>query len=524
MPLHIPAPNGLNTSTAASKLTDMDALALFNMIQSENGLRPRLGYQEWCTGIGDATTEIRTVLPFTSSLLTGNKIFVATTLGIYDCTTSSGAPTRVVTFPTQDANSGYGNYTIFTNSGGNRFMLYCDGSNGYYTYDETGGGTWTQVPSGAGAGQVSNVNPNALVFVLAFKANIWMIEKDTSRAWYLPAGALFGAAVKFEFGTQFAHGGKLAALYRWTLDGGAGADDMLVAVSTSGDVVVYQGTDPASDFNRIGGWFVGGIPTGRRLAIEVGGELALLSYFGLIPISKLVAGKSILQPDIAATKNIRNTFNNLMTTRGSLLGWSCFHSPQDGSMIITYPALAGETHQQFAMSLTSGGWAQYSGLPIVSADAFQGALYFGTADGRLCIHENFIDNVSRTGSLANALPTSWSGITYFTRNGSTRQKQVKMIKPLFITQGANPAVAVQARYNFDVTGSNIAPTPPVVGNNVWDSALWDSGVWGGAQVQYSPIFGGSGVGTHMAIAFAGTSIQRINLIGFDVTYEEGGFL
>jgi hypothetical protein len=526
VPLPFAAPvGGLNTADAAVKMPAEDAHALVNMIAAENGLRPRLGFAEWCTGIGSGTTEIRSVLPFTSAAGGGanDRLFVATTLGIYDCTATSAAPTRVVTFGIQDGNSGYGNFWTYTNAAGVKFLLYWDASNGYYTYDESGP-TWTQVPAGAGAGQINNVNPNALVFGLGWKSRIWMIEKDSTRAWYLPAGAIYGNATAFDFGQQFRAGGKLAALYAWTMDGGAGADDMLVAVSTAGDVVVYQGVDPATSFGRLGGWFVGGVPSGRRLAATNGGELLLLTSYGLIPISSLVAGRSLLSPDTQATRKVRNLFNATMNDRRSLLGWSIFQSPQDGSMIITYPALAGENRQQFAASLTTSGWAQYSGLPIFAADTWRGALYFGTSDGRLCIHTGGIDNVARDGTLAQALPISWSGITHFDRNGSSKQKMVKQIRPIFITQGANPAVAVQARYDFDLTPVSVNPVTPSVPANAWDSALWDTAVWSGGQARYTPMFGASGCGTHIAIAFSGTSIQRMSLVGFDTIYDPGGFL
>src|SRR5690606_28396312 len=125
--------------------------------------------------------------------------------------------------------------------------------NGYYLYTESSG-TWS-TPSVTGP-------TGKLVFVTVWKNRIWFIEKDSTNAWYTTSGTFQGALTKFNFGNKFRYGGILTALYDWTLDSGTGADDLLVSVSSAGDVVVYSGTDPSSPatFAQIGVWFIGALP------------------------------------------------------------------------------------------------------------------------------------------------------------------------------------------------------------------------------------------------------------------------
>ena len=81
-------------------------------------------------------------------------------------------------------------------------------------------------------------------------------------------------------------------MYNWSLDGGDGIDDYLVVVGSSGDVSVWQGTDPKSDFGTVGSWQIGDIPYGRRIGVEYGGDLFLLSIYGLISLSSLLNGQT----------------------------------------------------------------------------------------------------------------------------------------------------------------------------------------------------------------------------------------
>jgi hypothetical protein len=200
----------------------------------------------------------------------------------------------------QDDTSGYGQWQNFTTIGGH-FILYCDESNGYYTYTESSG-AWDRI-TGA---QVTGVDPNDFVAVCVFKGRPWFVEKDTASAWYLDVGSITGAATQFNFGNKFKKGGTLVNLFTWTVDGGEGVDDYLVAISSAGDVILYRGNNPdtATDWFQHGSWFIGSTPAGRRIAGSFGGELYLISNFGVLPLSKLLSGRTIQEQDIFLTRRI----------------------------------------------------------------------------------------------------------------------------------------------------------------------------------------------------------------------------
>jgi hypothetical protein len=522
--LTLPVPLGLNTADPASDLGLRDAALLYNMIAAEQGLRSRLGFVEWCVQVDTTAYEIRTILPYKGS--SGNdRLWAVTKDGIYPATASVTNPAQSIAFGSTADPAGYGNGVSFVTTLGVRSLLYTDEANGYYLYPE--GGPWAKVAAGGGAGQVSGADPATFAQVIAFKSRAWFVAKNTTQAWYLGIGATSGAATLFDFGQQFPHGGNLACLYSWTVDGGAGADDILVAIGTGGDVVLYQGIDPssASTWQKIGSFYIGAVPVGRRLATAFGGDLLLLSSFGVLPLSRLTAGRSLLSPDIFSTYKIRNQFNALMADRRNLYGWSIVPHPADNTVLVTYPPLLGEQRQQYASATAVAGWSLYQGLPIVSADSWNGDLYFGTADGRVCVNKGFIDNVKIDGTTVQAVPIFWGGITAF-RSQSGARKMVNMVRARGICQGAVPGMLMQARYDFDTTALLQAPPAvPVIGN-AWDTALWDAtaATFAGSSKPFEVLMGATGCGTYAAVVWAGVSVQRISLIQFDLLFEQGGFL
>jgi len=540
-PFTITAPvGGLNTVDPAAALPPGDAQALVNMINGENGLRPRMGFAEWCTGVDGAAAEVRSILTYKGSVAGYDRTYAVTPNGIWNTTASSAAPIKVLSLNTVGGNAGYGCGLAYVTGGGVRTLLYCDEVNGYHVRLETdtdaqyGAGTgFNRIAQGAGVGQISGVNPNLFAWVISFKSRLWFVEAGSTRAWYLATGAIYGAATQFDFGQQFKRGGTLACLAVWTMDGGTGMDDLLVAISTEGEVVIYQGTDPSQigTFSKVGGWDLGGVPAGRRLATTFGGDLLILSSTGIVPVSKLPAGRSLLSPDLFLTRKVRNLFNGLMAARKGLLGWSIIPNPADNTLIVAYPPLAGESRQQFASSLVNGAWSQYTGLPIVSAEILNGTLYFGTADGRLCVMQGYIDNVARTGSTANALAVTFSGLTAFEGGGIPNQKQVGLIRANLVAQGAFPSLAVEVRYDFDTSPIQSALPKPALPANAWDDgsgtgAKWDQALFaadsGGAPL--SQTFGAAGMGVFIGVAWKGSTISRCNLVNFDIVVEAGGFL
>jgi hypothetical protein len=404
------------------------------------------------------------------------------------------------------------------------FLLYCDEENGYHVYTESTR-TWVKIAMGGGAGQIANVDPDSLTHVVAWKNRLWFTQRDKATGWYLDVGAIYGTAARFDFGNKFKYGGNLVGLWSWTIDGGSGVDDLLVAISSAGDLLIYQGTDPASasTFAMRGTWFLGGVPAGRRIASDFGGDLLVITQLGALPLSKLIGGALNLDPQIYISGKISTLFNDLMNVRKSLTGWEIKLHPTDNAVFVNLPKLAGGEYEQLAMSFVTRGWARLTGLPVACAETWHGSLYFGTADGRVCINTGYVDNNQLAGS-TNSTAIPWSVLTSYQNLGTGQIKRVQFIKPMFATDGTAPSFEGEARYDFDLTDPDDVSFASTSTAGTWDSGSWDSAVWGSGQGIAGSNVGSAGMGSNVALAISGSSKAKTTLIGVNVAFDVGGYL
>lgn len=517
-PFSLPAcTGGLNTVASGLAMPPEDACLLYNLVSGESGLKVRSGYREWSTGLGSA---VRTMLPFVGADGTGgdNRLFAATADGIWDV--SANPATLAHAFSDTSGDAGRGVCHAFTTSGGH-FLLFCDEVNGYHIYSNTSG-LWTQPAAGAGAGEVDNVDPADLVFVMVWKSRLWFVERDSNNAWYLPAGNITGVAEKLDLdrSAQFRQGGGLVGLWNWTGDGGAGIDDRLVAIGGGGDVAVYEGTDPASanTFSLKGTWNAGAVVAGRSIASNFGGDVLITTQSGLRPLSQLVSGGD--GQGTYATGKISNLFSELAQHAGILPGWAMHIHPKDNVLLVTVPTETGEPTEQLAMSLWNRSWSRYRDLPISAACVWDRSLYFGDTDGTVHTSDGFVDAVTFADSSAFA-PIQWGGITAF-KAGGGRGVQVQTIRTTILSQSTRPPHRVAARYDFDLTEAGDVTGEG--GPDSWDIGEWDEASWGTDSTLTQRVWGAAGSGFSVAVAFGGISASRTVLVGFDVSATRGGIL
>lgn len=519
-----PAQGGVNGVDAVSAMPMGDAIALYNMIPARGGVHVRKGYREHCEAVplGDG---IKTMIPVESIKSDGTgtpKLFACTSDGIYDVTTAGAAATKVQDFGIKSTQTGWCSWTAFTTAAAN-FILVCDLANGYYIYN-VGTDTWSK-PAFASGG-VEGVDPANLDFVMVWKQRVWFCERNSARGWFLPVGSVTGTAESFNFGSKFRYGGYLKSLWNWTLDGGEGIDDYLVAVGSAGDMVIYKGTDPktAGEFDLRGWWFIGAPTEGRRQGGDIGGELLLLTTYGVLQASSLVSGLPLTNEQVSISYKINPDINATLLRGVTQHGWMMKMHPAEQIMLLIVPKETGQPYTQFCYNTATRAWSVLLDMPMKCADVWQNKLYFGTDDNRVFVYDGYSDNVLLADEGASSNAVEWEMLTSFQSFGSpARMKRVHFIRPQFIST-APPLYMVQARYDFDISELPGSPayTPPAGG--IWGSGLWDVDVWGGGYVVNAPPQGGTGLGRHVAIAMRGRSAAETVHVGTDVMLDFGGFL
>lgn len=506
----VPAPQGgVNALDMLASIGPTDSIYQYNLIPSQYGCRARTGLSSWATAVG--TGNVNTILPYNGSIGANDKLFAAGKNGIFDISAQgTNNPGALVTFGNTGTLAGFGGFQNMATLGGH-FMAYCDELNGYYLYTEGTG--WAAVTTG----QVTGVNPNTFVWPCLYQNRLWMVQGGTATAWYLPTGAVIGAATQFNFGTVFRRGGYLVGLYTWTLDGGNGINDYLVAISSAGDVAIYQGSDPsvATSFSLVGVWYIGPPPSGRRIAGIFGGDIYLLSSYGLLPLSKLIAGILIQNQSEYLSRKINPLIVNEMATQRTTMGWEVRLIPDQNLLLISVPTTVNP-YIQFVQSLNTEGWAIYRNIQYNTGDAWDGNFYIADQAGNVNWH---------TGNTDNGAAINWSMLSSYQEYQEIGSYHlIDFIRPVFLGV-VQPTYAVLAKYDYDlseVVATQIAGPSP---GPAWDVSKWDVGLWGGGEIPLTSIRGGGGtMGRAMAIGMIGSSTSDVTLLRFDLMYHSGGQL
>ena len=536
--IHLAAPlGGVNTLMGASAMATNDCISLYNLVPGDYGLRSRDGYTIWQRGMN--TKEVRTLMSFGGATEADDRVFAVTQEGIWDVTVSGAAPVHVVTFTPTAGNldkAGWGSFTNFVTLNEANILIYCDETEGTYFYT---GSThvWVKGTTGNGANQIESslpANPlsiDNLVSVVGWKNRLWYIERNTGTAWYTGVGAYSGKVTPFQFGNKFLLGGTLLNLWNWTVDGGWGIDDYLVGMSSKGDIVIYQGTDPtaATDgltagFNMKGVWNVGQPPRGRRQATAQGGDLLFLTQKGVVPLSQLLQGQAVTE-NIFSSKKISSVINADMAATINEYGWEMALHPRRNLLLVSTPSEYGRFPGQYCMFLPTNAWGYYREVPARTWCQWRGRSLFGTVDGRVCEHVGDMDNFDPSAPLTGEIAITWTVLTGFTDFGSPGLlKRGQYIRPMFLANAQIPTYLAELRYNFDT--SQITQSPVVNRTTVplWDVARWETAKWAGGVIPEQRFVGARGMGQYVAVALKGASLSACILVGFDVLFDEGGFM
>jgi len=474
------------------------------------------------TGGVTANMEVRSVIPYSGAIGANDRLFVATSDGIYDCSTFNVAATKVVSWGSTGGVAGYCSFTSFTTAAGS-FLALCDELNGYYTYTESTA-TWTKVTLGGGATQVSGVDPATFTSVCAFQNRLFFTVSQSGTGWYLGTGLIYGAATSFPFGNNMSRGGELRCYARWSVDGGAGVENNLCVLSSAGDISVYTGTDPSTvgKFTLVGTWSFSGLPAGRRLTLDSGGDVLILNNYGLISLSKLLQGASLADRSIYETAKIDNAITGEVTGNSSNRNWALQLSPDETSILISCPQVDGTTFVQYAMNMQTKGWARLEGRRAQSMGIYQSHLYFGTPDGYLFQASGGRDETvfSTTGTgISFLMFTSFQGL-----DSKSNNKRVSFVRPQFLTSNSDLNWITQLRWDYDLTSLTTAVTANPGTVAIWDTSTWDNAVWGGDPVRSSAVNGPSGMGRLVALIMKGIATTQSTLNSIDFTWQSGGLL
>jgi len=270
----LPAPvGGLNARDSLANMAPTDAVVMENWYPTTTSVDIRKGYQPWSTGYANPVQSLFRYAPTTG----GYKLFAASGTSFFDATTNGAVGAAVVTGLT----NAQWQYTNIVTPGGS-FLWAVNGVDNGKLYNGT---TWADV-------SITGVASTAIANVNVFGNRLFLVEKNTLNIWYLAVQSIAGAATKFDLSTIFPRGGYLMSMATWSIDAGAGLNDMAVFASSEGEIAIYQGIDPAS-WTKQGVYYVGR-PIGRKCLTKMGGDAIYLCQQGVFPLSRALLSASII--------------------------------------------------------------------------------------------------------------------------------------------------------------------------------------------------------------------------------------
>jgi len=498
-PYFTPAPyKGLNT--VAGTLANIGpeyALSLQNFICSGTGVDPRTGSREWAT---DLPGEVTSFLPYQSGGTAASKLFAVSGDSIYDVTSGGAVGAAVVTG--LSASNAYWQSVSQTYGGAtNNILIAVNGFNAPRIYNGSSWITCTQVGSPSSVGQFTTVDNNgsavsisSFVDVCLHNQRVWFVANNTTKAYYLDIAAASGQLHAFDFGPFFPNGSSLFKLAAWTIDtgGGSGVQQLLVAISSAGDVVVYGGSNVAvsTSWNLVGTFKIGA-PVGRRGTSNIGGDVLTLGQQGLLAISKLMQSVRV-DATQAITYNISNIISDFVSTLSGFDGFEVIEYPSKDVIIVNIPQVNSASNFQFVYSTINGAWSQFTNWPARCFGLFNNSLYFGGNGKVYLAFIGFKDNADIYGVGGDAIiATGMQAYDQMANAGFAgfvgTQKHVKLVKPFLTTGDTAPTIRVGVNTDYNlipIVGS--ATLNPATGG-VWDSATWDDpgSTWVGSLTTYN---------------------------------------
>jgi hypothetical protein len=365
---------------------------------------------------------------------------------------------------------------------------------------------------------ITGADSSTFVAVNLFKNRLYYTVKDSLKVYYLGVNAIAGAASELNFGGIARNGGFIQAMGTWTIDAGQGVDDYAVFVTSMGEVIVYNGTDPsdATTWALKGVWQLGQTFT-RRCFFKWGGDLLLLTQDGLVPLAAALQSSRV-DPRINLTDKIFYAVSQAATQYYDIFGWQISYYASQNMLILNIPTDVGK--EQYVMHTITKSWAKFTGINSYCYEVHgKEGMYFGS-DGYV---GKFWDGFSDAGS--NIAATAQQAYSYFGMLGQL--KRFTLVRPILQTYNGVPTVLCGLSVDYDTQPqvNQISFNPNIINIGKWDVSLWDEANWGGGLVVTKLWQGVTAIGfsgsVNMNVVSSGIEFHWVST---DYVMEAGGVL
>jgi hypothetical protein len=226
----------------------------------------------------------------------------------------------------------------------------------------------------------TGLTASSLIGLNVYQGRVFYWENASPIFWYAAAGAYAGALEPFDLSFVAKRGGIITTVFTWSLDAGDGLDDFLCFLMSTGEALVYQGSDPADTaaWSLVGKYKMGQ-PLGVRGNISIAGDELILTRSGWQTIkSVVVAGE---YQDSKLTRLMRGVSRAAASDYHQNNNWELAFYAAGAYIIINIPVSDGVAYEQHILNTNTLKWATLSGWQSNTYGVFNQSLYFGDIDG-----------------------------------------------------------------------------------------------------------------------------------------------
>lgn len=450
-----PAPvGGWNARDGLDTMPATDAVKMENWFPDFGSVKLRRGYTQF-VGSGIGSGNVDTLVEYHVG---GTREFFACANGnIYDIT--SGTASSVVS----SLSANRWEWVVFDGKLG---MV-----NGTDTPRQYNGTTWSTL---------TITGPSNPVGIAAYRSRTYFWDTTDQSIWYSALNTLGGTVTKFDLSRipGGAVAGNVKFVATWSLGGGSDTwggggtvQDVLVIGMTSGDLIVYEGSDPGNDFVLIGVYRVGQ-PLDVRGHVKVGDDLVILTNTGAIPMSQVFRQGNTINRS-AITSKIRGAFLDAAREYSGNTGWQATYYPKGNWLVCNIPVSATR-YDQYVANVETGAWCQFTNMNARCWGVYNGDLYFGTADGKVMKADDGLnDNGSDIGGSAGAEVRS----AYVALGTRGVLQHVKAVRPVLAGTGdLSLGFAVESDFSVRAAAEGEVSFAADVPN--WEDVDDDWDAWG----------------------------------------------
>ena len=454
-PMSIPASvGGWDQISSLANMDPTHAVQLDNWIPRPGYLEIRRGSEVWATGVGNGPVE--TVMAYNSPNILNGKLFAVGGGTVYDVTAGGAATATTVT----GLSNNRFQYCNFTNAAVDAWLVAANGVDTPIIYNGT---SWANMT-------LTGVTPGNIASWTPFMGRLWCTLVNSTAVGYLGVNDISGAVTTFDLGVQMSRGGFITAISTWTQDSKQTVDEYIAFITSRGQVIVYQGTDPTTSttFALVGVYDLGA-PIGRRCFLRISGNLWIICVDGILPMSEMLTQDRAASAKVAPTTMIQNAMMNSARLYKQNFGWQFIEYAKGQLAILNIPQVENSTSVQYVMNTLTGAWCQFTGLSANCWEVLNDVPYFGDNNG------NVVQWDIGSGDGLNAITaTVQTAFNYFNSRGVL--KRWTMIRPILTTDGSvTPGVGLNIDFGTDAPISIPSTSTSVAA--LWDVALWDQALW-----------------------------------------------